>query len=160
MILLAIALSIGMHAQEGTVTAVVAVPREQILSMTETDGLPDVIPEMPPCPDNFKLQRYRPQLPAAHTTAEFVPTPPPPTGWYDVDSGPHDGDYRCVRIKPEHALVMQDDGFGNCPPFSHWHERVESGGIASYLADRDMHISKDIDLDGLCHRDDTDAVIP
>jgi hypothetical protein len=57
------------------------------------------------------LQRYHQEPQAIFTTQSgtinTMPNGPGATstniwqsGWYDVDSGPHDGDYRCVRIKP------------------------------------------------------------
>jgi hypothetical protein len=71
------------------------------------DTRPDVIPIAPMnCPEDYKLQRYH-ELTAEEMKSivqtSYMPIPPQPSGWYDMDAGPHDGDYRCIRAHPQHA---------------------------------------------------------
>lgn len=70
------------------------------------DGLPDVIPVRLSCPDGFKTQRYHAARPGnmGAMSARIPEDYGDPAGWDDIDAAkPQDGDYRCVRIKSEHA---------------------------------------------------------
>lgn len=54
----------------------------------------------------------------------------------------------------------QDDGFGVCPAFTHWHPDVEAMDGPDKEWDEPFdYFRKEAMLDGLCHRDDDDSPI-
>ncbi|HUD21515.1 MAG TPA: hypothetical protein VMQ60_01615 [Acidobacteriaceae bacterium] len=106
-ILLAIALMFvpALHAQ-------ITVQSGPIYQASWADGIPDVIPMRPSCPDGFKTQRYHRGITATFTQGPatiggvttgqetFTATTVDLSGWEDVDATkPQDGDYQCVRVK-------------------------------------------------------------
>jgi hypothetical protein len=55
----------------------------------------------------------------------------------------------------------QDDGFGVCPAFSHYHEPInKEGGISNLQERAERDFRWDLNMsDGKCHRDDNDEPI-
>jgi hypothetical protein len=63
-----------------------------------------------PCVDGYKLQRYHQALTATIKSGIQLPyikgSIDDQSGWMDVDAGPHEGDYRCVKKSENDAASV------------------------------------------------------